>query len=172
MPFLNVFFKEHLNANVYQIGIIFALGSFITGVASFLTPFVTKRFGKVMSIGVLQISSLPFLLMIALIPNLTLVAIFFIVRQVLMNIANPIYTTFVMEAVPDEEKSIASGYISFIWGLAWAISSSYSGILMKNYGYNFPFFICFVFYLISAITFISFFRGSEKKLRTQNVKEQ
>ncbi|GAG72949.1 unnamed protein product, partial [marine sediment metagenome] len=166
MPFLNVFFKEHLNANVYQIGIIFALGSFITGVASFLTPFVIKRFGKVMGIGILQISSLPFLLMIALIPNLTLVAIFFIVRQVLMNIASPIYTAFVMEAVPDEEKGIASGYILFIWGLAWAISSSYSGILMKNYGYNFPFFICFVFYLISAITFISFFRGSEKKLRT------
>ncbi|GAG62951.1 unnamed protein product, partial [marine sediment metagenome] len=42
--------------------------------------------------------------MIALIPNLTLVAIFFIVRQVLMNIASPIYTAFVMEAVPDEEK--------------------------------------------------------------------
>jgi len=166
MPFLNIFFKEHLNANIYQIGIIFAVGSFATGIASFLVPFVAKRFGKVMGIGILQISSLPFLLMIALIPNLTLVAIFFIVRQVLMNIASPIYTAFVMEAVPDEEKGIASGYILFIWGLAWAISSSYSGILMKNYGYNFPFFICFVFYLISAITFISFFRGSEKKLRT------
>ena len=166
MPFLNVFFKKHLNANVSQIGIIFALGSFITGIASFLVPFVTKRIGKVKGIGILQISSLPFLLMIALIPNLTLVAIFYIVRQVLMNIANPIYTTFVMEAVPDKDKSTISGYIAFIWGLGWAISSSYSGILMKNYGYNFPFFICFVFYLISTITFISFFRRPKKKLRT------
>ncbi len=166
MPFLNVFFKKHLNANVSQIGIIFALGSFITGIASFLVPFVTKRIGKVKGIGILQISSLPFLLMIALIPNLTLVAIFYIVRQVLMNIASPIYTTFVMEAVPDKDKGTISGYITFIRGLGWAISSSYSGILMKNYGYNFPFFICFVFYLISTITFISFFRGSEKKLRT------
>ncbi|MBA7635812.1 hypothetical protein ES703_43416 [subsurface metagenome] len=166
MPFLNVFFKKHLNANVSQIGIIFALGSFITGIASFLVPFVTKRIGKVKSIGILQISSLPFLLMIALIPNLTLVAIFYIVRQVLMNIASPIYTTFVMEAVPDKDKSTISGYIVFIWGLGWAISSSYSGILMKNYGYNFPFFICFVFYLISTITFISFFRRPKKKLRT------
>lgn len=166
MPFLNVFFKKHLNANVSQIGIIFALGSFITGIASFLVPFVTKRIGKVKSIGILQISSLPFLLMIALIPNLTLVAIFYIVRQVLMNIASPIYTTFVMEAVPDKDKGTISGYITFIRGLGWAISSSYSGILMKNYGYNFPFFICFVFYLISTITFFSFFRGSEKKLRT------
>lgn len=166
MPFLNVFFKKHLNANVSQIGIIFALGSFITGIASFLVPFVTKKFGKVKGVGILQISSLPFLLMIALIPNLTLVAIFYIVRQVLMNIASPIYTTFVMEAVPDKDKGTISGYIVFIRGLGWAISSSYSGILMKNYGYNFPFFICFVFYLISTITFISFFRGSEKKLRT------
>lgn len=166
MPFLNVFFKKHLNANVSQIGIIFALGSFITGIASFLVPFVTKRIGKVKSIGILQISSLPFLLMIALIPNLTLVAIFYIVRQVLMNIASPIYTTFVMEAVPDKDKGTISGYIVFIWGLGWAISSSYSGILMKNYGYNFPFFICFVFYLISTITFISFFRRPKKKLRT------
>lgn len=166
MPFLNVFFKKHLNANVSQIGIIFALGSFITGIASFLVPFVTKRIGKVKGIGILQISSLPFLLMIALIPNLTLVAIFYIVRQVLMNIASPIYTTFVMEAVPDKDKGTISGYITFIRGLGWAISSSYSGILMKNYGYNFPFFICFVFYLISTITFVLFFRGSEKKLRT------
>lgn len=166
MPFLNVFFKKHLNANVSQIGIIFALGSFITGIASFLVPFVTKKFGKVKGVGILQISSLPFLLMIALIPNLKLVAIFYIVRQVLMNIASPIYTTFVMEAVPDKDKGTISGYIVFIWGLGWAISSSYSGILMKNYGYNFPFFICFVFYLISTITFFSFFRGSEKKLRT------
>lgn len=166
MPFLNVFFKKHLNANVSQIGIIFALGSFITGIASFLVPFVTKRIGKVKGVGILQISSLPFLLMIALIPNLTLVAIFYIVRQVLMNIASPIYTTFVMEAVPDKDKGTISGYIAFIWGLGWAISSSYSGILMKNYGYNFPFFICFVFYLISTITFISFFRRPKKKLRT------
>jgi len=51
MPFLNVFFKRHLNASTYQIGIIFALGSLATGIASFLIPFVTKRFGKV--IGVL-----------------------------------------------------------------------------------------------------------------------
>lgn len=170
IPFLNVFFKNHLNANVSQIGIIFALGSFATGIASFLVPFVAKRFGKVTGVGILQISSLPFLLMIALIPNLTLVAIFYIARQVLMNISDPIYKSFVMENVPSEEKGAISGYIVFIWGLGWAISSSYSGILMKNYGYNFPFFICFVFYLISVITFISFFRGSENKLGTQNVK--
>jgi len=163
MPFLNVFFKKHLNASTSQIGIIFALGSLATGIASFLIPFVTKRFGKVMGVCILEISSLPFLLMIALIPNITLVAIFYVIRQALMNMASPIYSNFVMETVPSEERSITSGFSSFIWSMGWAISSFYSGIIMKNYGYNIPFFICFVFYLLSVVTFISFFRKSEKK---------
>ena len=114
MPFLNVFFKKHLNATTSQIGVIFALGSLVTGLASFLIPFVTKRFGKVMAVGVLEISSLPFLLMIALVPNLTIVAITYIIRQALMNMASPIYNNFVMEIVPGEEKNIASGFISFL----------------------------------------------------------
>lgn len=134
----------------------------MTGIVSFLIPFVTKRFGKVMGVGFLEISSLPFLLMIALVPNLTIVTITYIIRQALMNMASPIYNNFVMEIVPRQEKSIASGFISFVWSLGWAISSFYSGILMKNYGYNFPFFICFFFYLISAIAFVSFFKRSEK----------
>jgi MFS family permease len=163
MPFFNVFFKKHLNAGTSQIGVIFAIGSLATGLASFLVPFVTKRFGKVMGVAILQTCSLPFLLLIALIPNLTIVAIFYVIRQALMNMASPIYSNFVMETVPSEEREITSGFSSFIYSMGWAISSFYSGIIMKNYGYNIPFFICFVFYLLSLVTFLSFFRKSEKK---------
>lgn len=163
MPFLNVFFKKHLNASTSQIGVIFAIGSLATGLVSFLVPFVTKRFGKVMGVAILQVCSLPFLLLIALIPNITLVAIFYVIRQALMNMASPIYSNFVMETVPSEERGITSGFSSFIWSMGWAISSFYSGIIMKNYGYNVPFFICFVFYILSITTFVSFFKKSEKK---------
>jgi len=99
--------------------------------------------------------------MIALIPNIILVSVSFIIRQALMNMSSPIYGNFVMETVSGEERSIINGFISFIWSIGWAISSAYSGIIMKNYGYNIPFLICFFFYLISAITFVSFFRKFE-----------
>jgi len=70
IPLFNVFFKEGLHAHEGEIGLTFAAGSLFLALGAFLVPFVSERLGKVPSVVITRMVSVPFILLIGLAPQL------------------------------------------------------------------------------------------------------
>jgi MFS family permease len=162
IPFFNIFFRMKLQASVQMIGNIFSVGSIVTGVATFFAASIASRWGKVRSVVFTQLGSLPFLVMIAFSPYLSLVTLSYIIRGALMNMVGPIISAFMMEHLREEERATVNGIVSAGWNGSWAISNIVAGNLMSRNLYEVPFLITCTLYALSTILFYRFFASLER----------
>ncbi|KYK32103.1 MAG: MFS transporter [Theionarchaea archaeon] len=162
VPFFNIFFRIRMEASIETIGIIFSLGSIATGTATFLAAPVASRWGKVRSIVVTQLGSLPFLLMIAYSPTLYLVTTGYIAREALMNMGGPIASAFMMEQMKEEERATVNGIINGGWNGSWGCSNIIAGSLMNRNLYEIPFLITCALYAVSTFLYYIFFASLER----------
>ena len=162
VPFFNIFFVDRLNISVNLVGTIFALGNITTGIATFLAASVAARWGKVRSIVITQLLSLPFLLMIAYSYQVSLVTIGFIARGALMNMGGPIASAFMMEHIQERERATINGIVSAGWHGSWAVSNILAGALMDRALYHIPFLITCSLYALSSGVYYFFFASLEK----------
>ena len=105
LPLLNVFFKQEIGSPAVEIGTTFAVGQAFLVVGSFLAPLVAARLGKVRSVVVTRMLSVPFILLLGfssqagnLIGSVLSVAGFaYVMRITMMNMASPVRSAFGME---------------------------------------------------------------------------
>lgn len=163
VPFFNVFFRMKLNLTMQTIGNIFAVGSIVTGMATFLAASLASKWGKVRSIVLTELGSLPFLLMIAYSPYVFIVTLGYIVRGALMNMGGPIASAFMMEHIEEEERATINGIVSAGWNGSWAVANIVAGNLMSRAMYGAPFLITCGLYGISSFLFYMFFAALENE---------
>lgn len=163
IPYMNVFFRERHHVPDGTLGVIFALSSVVTGVATLAAPLLARRWGKVRSVAFTQAASLPFLLIIGFAPSLPLAALAFWFRGALMNLGGPIYNAFMMEHVAKGERATVNAFASVTWNIGWAICPYLSGLIQQQWGFSPLFVMTSVLYgLAAALTWI-FFAASELK---------
>ncbi|WP_059173568.1 MFS transporter [Bacillus sp. FJAT-27445] len=169
IPYLNLYFAGRFSASTSTTGFIISLGQAATAFAMIIGPKVVKRVGEVRAVVILQLLSLPFLLLTAYTQNLWLAAIGFLFRQALMNAGNPIQSSLIMSRVDDSMKGLANSINQTVFNLGWAFMGPVStGIVVKygNYwGYAYVFSITASLYLISSIYFFLVF--GRKVLKNQ-----
>lgn len=164
VPFLNVFFTNHMQANSVQVGLIFSVMGLVTTVAVLLAPLLGKRFGKVGAIVLTNLAGVPILLIMALSRNLWLVMSAAWVRSALANMCNPLWQAFNMEVLDSSERATVASMLSLVWNLGWGVSAAVGGYIMQNYSYTWPYFMTCVFYVLSAGLFHRFFATREVEL--------
>ena len=145
-PFMNIYFR-----NVYQqpdvpISIVFAIGGLAMGIAQFMGPLLADRYGKINTVIITQLGSVPFLLLLGIgawvVPSGLIAAevwflvasVAFIFRLALMNLSNPVYQTFVLERVPESVQSLAMSLNSLSFQFGWFIMPQLSGWLQVRFG--------------------------------------
>jgi hypothetical protein len=96
---------------------------------------------KLKAVVLLQLFSLPFLLLTGFTTNIYLAVIGFLFRQVLKNAGNPIQMSLMMNRVPDEMKGIANSLSQMAFSFGW------------NDGPAFNFHCCKVWILLGLSTF-------------------
>lgn len=163
IPFLNLYFKEVMNASTDQIGIYFAVLQALMVLGFLIGPVLSKKFGLINTIVGTQLISIPFMLILALAPSLPLVVISFWIRGVLMNMSSPIQNLFNMEAVPPENRELANSLTAFSWNGAWTISAFLGGTIIHRYSFNLSFYLTIGLYLASSLVYFFFFRNFEKR---------
>ena len=89
VPFFNVYFNKTLQAGPDQIGIIFSLAQASMVVGAAVVPYIAARFGKVKTVSLTYLLSLPFLLLLAFTTNLYLAGGAYILRMLFMNMSSP-----------------------------------------------------------------------------------
>jgi len=163
VPLFNVFFTKKLAATPEQIGFIFALGDVTIAVGTLLAPVVSSRLGKVRAVAFTELISIPFILGIALSPNLGFAAVSYLARGSLMNMAGPIRNNFAMEVVLEGERGTTSGLTIMADGIPRAISGGLAGQIMKEGNYVLPYAFTSIIYFAASTLFLLFFRKTEKK---------
>ncbi|WP_080844203.1 MFS transporter [Cytobacillus gottheilii] len=167
IPYLNLYFSDRFSASNSAVGLIISLGQAMTAVAMIIGPKVVQKFGEVKAVVILQLSSLPFLLLTAYTEQLWLAAVGFLFRQALMNAGNPIQMSLMMSKVDDSMKGFASSVNQMVFNLGWAVMGPVStGIVMiygSYWGYATVFTITAVLYLIGSIYFFLVFKRYNPK---------
>ncbi|MCS0788178.1 MFS transporter [Cytobacillus firmus] len=163
IPYLNLYFADRFEASNSAIGIIISLGQAATAFAMIIGPVVVRKVGEVRAVVILQLMSLPFLLLTAYTENLWLAAIGFLFRQALMNAGNPIQMSLMMSRVNDSMKGLANSVNQMVFNLGWAVMGPVStGIVMRYgdyWGYALVFSITASLYLIGSLYFFFVFKN-------------
>ncbi len=165
VPYFNVYLKYKVNATTGQIGVIMSLAQAATGIGGLITPRMAYKFGRVKTIIMCQVASIPFLMLIALPPNINIVAIALFIRNGLMNMASPVVGNMSMELIEEHERPMFASINNISNNLSRALSAVVAGFIMNNFsrGYEIPYFITSIMYIAGTAYFYKCFKGFDKK---------
>ena len=165
IPFFNLYFAQRFHSTSGQIGFYFSGAQIATALAVMAGPQLAKRLGKVKTVVLMELLSLPFLVTLGAVDSfLSLAVLAFWMRASLMQMSSPISNAFTMEALPPGMRATANSVTAMAWNLAWALSTAFSGWMMQRYGYSVPYYLTAFCYAFSAVCYYLFFVKVEKSM--------
>lgn len=163
IPYLNLYFNDRFELSYSAIGIVLSLGQAMTVFAMLIGPRVVNRFGEVRAVFILQMGSIPFLLLTAFTNVLWFAIIGFLFRQALMNAGNPIQAALVMKLIHPKMRGTANSVTQMVFQLGWALMGPISMSIVAIYGaytgYAVVFCITAVLYITGSVFFLLVFRN-------------
>jgi MFS family permease len=167
IPYMNLFFKETFFISDGTLGTVFAISSVVTGTATLASPLLAKRWGRIRSLVITQLVSVPFLLTIGFSPYFWAAGFAFWVRAALMNMGNPLYSAFAMAQVSERERATVSGLMGMSWNIGWAVGPYLSGYMQQhpNIGFQPIFLITCTLYILASILTHTFFQKLDDRQR-------
>ncbi len=162
IPFFNVFLSQKLHVDTASVGFILSLSQGATALAALMAPILANRYGKVATVVGTQIASVPFLLLIALPPNIYLVTVALFMRSSLMNMSSPVASNFSMEIIDASRRGKMSSLMRISDNVSRSISAAVAGIMMAKLGYEVPYFFTAALYLLASLVYWKAFRKKEK----------
>lgn len=163
IPFLNLYFRERFDLSASTIGFYFSLLQIFMLGGILLGPLLSKKFGMIKTIVGTQLSSIPFMAVLAFTYRLPLAVGSFLFRGALMNMSQPIFTNFAMVKVKEEEQTLTNAFLMFSWSLSWAVSANLGGRLIKQYSFTLPLLITIGLYILSSVLYYLFFSNQADK---------
>jgi MFS family permease len=163
VPFLNLYFRDRFLLDSAKIGYLFSFSQIMMITGTLLAPFISKIFGKIKTVIISQILSVPFLFILSITYNLPLAAISFLLRATLMNMAQPLVMNFSLEIVKKNDRPFVSGILNMAWLSAWGVSANLGGKIIEMKGYFIPFNLTLMAYIISSILYALLLLPIEKK---------
>lgn len=144
------------------------------------SPLIARRLGLVKSVVASQLLSIPFFAILAVTTNLHVAIAALLLRNVLMNMAQPVNSNFAMEVVPENQRAITNCLKSVSWNASWVVTASAGGYMSDHFreiwawlpwrnvdpsrfgvrdGFSLSMFVTISLYLVAASVFYLFFRG-------------
>ncbi len=168
IPFFNVFLSQKLHVDTAMVGLILSLSQGATALAALLAPVLANRYGKVATVVGTQIASVPFLLLIALPPNVYLVTVALFMRSSLMNMSSPVASNFSMEIIDASRRGKMSSLMRISDNVSRSFSAAVAGVMMSRLGYEVPYFFTATLYLIASYVYWRAFRTAEQRQKGQS----
>jgi MFS family permease len=149
IPYFNVYFVKHLGASSALFGLIDGGANGINALFTLLAPWLAMRIGKISTITLTRLLSIPLLLTIGLTNQLPLAAALYLFRQAAMNMADGIFQVFSMEAVPEQHRGLANSTYQASYQGAWAVTTPLGGLIIAHSGYPPVFILGAVLYILA-----------------------
>ncbi len=168
IPFLNLFIQRKFGLDLTSLNAVFALTSLGTLAAVLAQPRLARRFGQITSVVIVQVASIPFLVVLGFSPILWTVIAAMAVRNSLMNAGNPIFTAFAMERVSAAERATLSAAMSVLWQAGWVIGGSWYAVLQATLGFERGYTVNFItiitLYSIATSLYWLWFRRVDRRI--------
>ena len=158
IPYFNIFFVHHLKASSVLFGIIDGGANGLTALTTLATPWLAARIGRVNTIALTRLFSIPLLLVVGLSGILPLAALLYPLRQGVMDMSNGVLQVFSMEVVPEKFRGLANSSYQAAYQVPWAISVSVGGIIIVQLGYTPIFLLGATCYILSIVVLWGRFR--------------
>jgi MFS family permease len=154
--FFPIFFLEAYDLKPISVNFIMGVTAIFTGIASLFAQRFSLYKGRAQTIFIVQITATACLFAIAFYPPLILLFILFVARGSLMNAAQPLSRSILMDTVPKQHRGKINALEGIVWGLFWNVSAVAGGYLIAFYDYQFTFLITASVYTVgsSLILFI------------------
>jgi MFS family permease len=163
--FFNIFFEESHGASDSQIGVILALAAIAGAGAILISPVLAQKWGKVTAILATQLLSVPLLLLVALVPTLSAVMVFFLIRGAVYDIARPLRSQLSMELVTSRERGTTAGFTHASFDLGGGVGAGVAGVLIVGGGFTTAFVAAAALIAVPAILYYVFFNKMEGQAR-------
>lgn len=171
-PFFANFFKTGLKLSPIVVGNIMSFQYFALVIGILICPVVEKKLGRIGTLGISSMLSVPFMLLIANCNNfgsnmIPVLSFAFFMRSGLMNLNMPLANTEIIEFVDPDKSSTVSGIQStckigfnslsnFLAGYIMSIPAfNFLGLTID--GYRIPYYIAALLYLLPQILLFKVF---------------
>ncbi|MEM4734887.1 MAG: MFS transporter [Candidatus Thorarchaeota archaeon] len=161
--FFNIFFKEVYDLSPELIGTVFALNTLVLASGNLVAPALSDRLGKVKTVVLTEALSIPFLVMLSLDTPVYWAICAFVMRNVMMNMAGPVSTAFLMENLSRDERATATGIVTTGDQAVRGIAAIIAAQLLEAGRYREPYLIAAMLYVVAIILFYALFRDIEAK---------
>lgn len=150
IPLFTYYLSMKFNVDSGPIGTLSALASFTMIPLYIIMPYLRKSLGYFRAIVLPQAFSIILLMLIPISPNFIIASLFYIARQALMNIPNPLISSFMMRNISQKSRATANAIINMSWNLPNSISVTLGGYIMDRY-LDLPIYITSIFYIVYVI---------------------
>jgi len=158
IPFINLFFYSVFGVDSDQFSVYGSLSAFLVLSGAFFVPTLRRKLGYTQAILGTQFLAIIFLVILAFTEIfqdvegiMALAVICFLLRQPLMNMANPMTSELTMKYVGPKNQELISALTSSIWSASWFISAKLFQLLRgHDLEYFKIFFITAILYTIGV----------------------
>ncbi len=169
IKYFPIFFKEHESYRLDPIlvQVIMGLTFIFTGLASLIAQKFSVKRGRVQIIFTVQFIATLCLFGIAFFPPIYILVPIFITRGALMNAAQPLSRSILMDVIPKKHRGKINSLEAFAWGFFWNFSALLGGYLIGSkppYNFKLCFLVTACVYLVGIIPilFLTPLIGKEK----------
>ncbi|WP_299757845.1 MFS transporter [uncultured Chloroflexus sp.] len=136
IPYLSLFFRQRFTATDAVIGLLFALISLTTGLATLIGPHLAARVGRMQGVVLTQALAIPCLIALAFAPTLPVAALIAMVRGALMNMATPLFEAHALAQTPPEHHPTVIGLIRAAASVGYIAGPTISAELQSAVGFT------------------------------------
>jgi len=151
IKFFPVFFRSIYNLQPISVQLIMGTTAIFTGIFGILAQRLSLKKGRATMIFVVQFSATLCLIAIGFYPAVLLLIPLFILRGSLMNAAQPLSRSILMDVIPKRNRGKWNSVETIAWGLFWNASAVVGGFLIGSNNFQRCFFITAGIYLIGTI---------------------
>jgi len=141
VKFFPVFFRDVYSLKPVGSQLILGFGFLLTGLSSLIVQKLSLKRGRAQIIVLIQGLAVICLLAMAFYPPLWAMVVLFLLRGALMNAAQPLSRSIMMDYVPKQNRGFWNSLQTVAWGLFWNASAVLGGFLIGDGNFALCFFI-------------------------------
>ncbi|QBD79163.1 MFS transporter [Ktedonosporobacter rubrisoli] len=171
IPYFNVYFVRQLGASPALFGAIDGGANTLNACLTLLAPWLATRIGKVNTITVTRLISIPLLLIIGLSHDLPLAATLYLFRMGAMDMSQGIFQVFSMEVAEKKHRGLANSSYQVAGQVSRAIVAPLAGFIIASLGFAPVFIIGAAFYLLAIAGLWGWYKINWSKREDQKLAE-
>lgn len=150
VPLFALYFKKIYHTTADQWGTLSSIAKFPYFFGMYISPIVAKKIGNLKTVIYCQYLSIPFLLLTLFAPNFAVAGIGFAIRNALMNMTGPVWSSFWMGVCQPNELSTVSSFITVGWNICNSTGTRIGGALLEDGKHWISFMVTGLTYLIAS----------------------